>query len=65
MPSGTSAFKLILRRGDASAFAARLRARGVILPHAEGDPLVFRMIVNPSLNRVDPAELANDFVQAL
>jgi threonine aldolase len=65
VPNGTSAFKLILRQGDASAFVVRLQARGVILPHPEGDPPVFRMIVNPSLNRVDPAELAHDFVQAI
>jgi len=65
VPNGTSAFKLILRRGDASAFATRLRTRGAILPHPDGDPPVFRMIVNPSLNRVDPEELAHDFLGAL
>ncbi len=65
IPNGTSAFKLILKRGDASAFIARLKARGVILPHPEGDPPVFRMIVNTSLNRFDPEELAHDFVQAV
>jgi len=66
VPNGTSAFKLILKRGEAPAFAARLKASGVILPRQEGDPpAFFRMIVNPSLNRVDPEELARDFVQAI
>ncbi|MCK7514710.1 MAG: hypothetical protein MZV70_69065 [Desulfobacterales bacterium] len=65
VPNGTSAFKLILKRGEAQSFAARLKACGVILPHPEGDPPVFRMIVNTSLNRVDPEELAHDFIQAV
>lgn len=66
VPNGTSAFKLILKRGEAQAFAARLKARGVILPRPEGDPpTYFRLIVNPSLNRIEPEELAQDFVQAI
>jgi threonine aldolase len=64
VPNGTSAFKLILKRSDASAFTARLKSRGVILPHPEGDPPVFRMIVNTSFNKVDPEDLAHEFVQA-
>jgi threonine aldolase len=61
IPNGTSAFKLRLNGADAVGFAARLEARGVVLPHLDGDPPTFRMIVNTSLNRAEPETLAGLF----
>ncbi len=65
IPNGTSAFRLSLRRGDPAAFAARLRSRGIILPSPAGTPPFFRMIVNTSLNKADPGDLAGMFIQAI
>lgn len=65
VPNGTSMFRLRLRRGGAEAFAARLKARGIVLPQPAGNPPFFRMIVNSSLNRADPDELAREFIQAV
>jgi hypothetical protein len=63
--SGTSVFGMIVEGIDPNKFAERLMSRAIVLPHQQKDTREFWMTVNTTLNRVNPQELAESFVEAL
>jgi threonine aldolase len=64
VPNGTSAFHMRPRSGDPAAFRERLRARGIMLPAADGDGFWLR--VNETFLAAPSAEaLADAFQSAL
>lgn len=63
--SGTSVFGMIVEGIDPNKFAERLMSRAIVLPHQQKDTREFWMTVNTTLNRVNPQELVESFVEAL
>lgn len=61
---GTSIFKLRVQGLPPETFAGRLKEKGVILSPAHGPDGVFNLVVNTSLNGVDPGALTNAFIEA-
>lgn len=64
IPNGTSVLKLRVHGTSPEAFAGRLKEKSIILSPARKDDGVFHLMVNTSLNGVDPRALAAAFFDA-
>lgn len=66
VPGGTNVLGARLVRGDAQAFAARLRRDGIVLPDPSADPAgpIFWLRVNETWNHRDAGALADAFRRA-